>query len=72
MGGQTNGMTGWRDRDEDMDGWTRRSWETAVLWELKQDGAATNLGHGKPGQDTVRVASLTTGFRRSDLRRRRC
>ena len=37
------GVRGWRDRDEDMDGWTRRSWETAVLWVLKQDGAATTL-----------------------------
>ena len=32
------GVSGWRDRDEDMDGWTRRSWETVVLWELKQGG----------------------------------
>ena len=57
MGGQTNGMTGWRDRDEDMDGWTRRSWETAVLWELKQDGAATTI----PSRRGTRIRVLQPG-----------
>ena len=53
-------VRGWRDRDEAMEGWTRREF------------VSCNLGRGKPGQDPVRVASLTTGFRRSDPRCRRC
>ena len=48
-----------------MDGWTRRSWETAVLWELKLDGAAsqrgTNIRVLQPGTWEARTRSGTRG-----------
>ena len=52
-----------------MDGWTRRSWETAVLWVLKQDGAATTLPSRRitiirvvqPGTWEARTRSCTRG-----------
>ena len=52
------GVRGWRDRDEDMDGRTRRTWETAVLWELKQDGAATAIPSRRGTR--IRVCQLGT------------
>ena len=59
------GVRGWRDRGENMDGWTRRSWETAVLWELKLDGAAsqrgTNIRVLQPGTWEARTRSGTRG-----------
>ena len=51
------GVRGWRDRDEDMDSRTRGRCETAVLWELKQDGAATTI----PSRRRRRIRVLQLG-----------